>query len=650
MKKYILATFFILFIACFFTITKVSAQTLTTYTKPTERINNYYVQIIVNTDSSLDITEEINVTALGDRIKRGIYRDFPTNPSNLYNLIDYTTFDVSEVLKNGIAEPYKIKNNLNTKTLYIGDDNTFLKPGEYTYTIKYHTQNQVTFFKDHDELYFNAIGTDWEFAKDKIQIEVVLPKNISADQIKVSGYTGIKNSTAQRFTYNVENNVVKYVSTVKFNGGDGFTVIVGWPKGIMTKPGILEKILLLFKADKYFVYSFFLFAAITFYYFFVWYLYGKDPKPVDNLKQFEFPTNVSPSLVYYVNKMSFDQKSVGSAILNLAIKKHITISETKAMLGSKFTLTKISKNYENLFGEEKDLMEQLFKDDATIFEINSKNTTRLQSILSRFKNLVTKEGEKNYVKQNLNYLYLPVTISAIYYIVLSFFSDSQGGGAYIVILNFALIFGLVSLIMQTIIPLLFGNKKFKTLLKIFLSIIAALIMFATSLAISFPFSFNIGLINVIVMNTTAALHFVFLYLLKARTPEGVILQSQINQLKKYLTAVENPRYNSKLHDQIPFSINVYEKYLPYAVALGVEPIWTNRLTESLKLLNSSDTLYKPYWYQGYRSFNSSYVTNFNSAFNNSLATFSSSGSSRGSSGFSGGFSGGGGGGGGGGGW
>ena len=44
----------------------------------TERINHYHSDIEVQKDGSLAVTETIQVTAAGRKIKRGIYRDFPT--------------------------------------------------------------------------------------------------------------------------------------------------------------------------------------------------------------------------------------------------------------------------------------------------------------------------------------------------------------------------------------------------------------------------------------------------------------------------------------------------------------------------------------------------------------------------------------------
>src|SRR5690606_26003196 len=49
-----------------------------------ERIDRYDIQVEVQADGSLEVTELIRVQAEGRRIRRGIYRDFPTRYRDRY--------------------------------------------------------------------------------------------------------------------------------------------------------------------------------------------------------------------------------------------------------------------------------------------------------------------------------------------------------------------------------------------------------------------------------------------------------------------------------------------------------------------------------------------------------------------------------------
>ena len=52
--------------------------TFTTIALAEERIHSYHSDIVVDDKGDMTVTETITVNAEGNKIKRGIYRDFPT--------------------------------------------------------------------------------------------------------------------------------------------------------------------------------------------------------------------------------------------------------------------------------------------------------------------------------------------------------------------------------------------------------------------------------------------------------------------------------------------------------------------------------------------------------------------------------------------
>lgn len=136
------------------------------------------------------------------------------------------------------------------------------------------------------------------------------------------------------------------------------------------------------------------------------------------------------------------------------------------------------------------------------------------------------------------------------------------------------------------------------------------------------------------------------------TTAGRKLQDEIDGFKLYLTTAELDRMEmvGTPPDRTP---ELYETYLPYAIALGVEKQWTKQFVSVFAKYN-----YQPSWYDGtdfyYTSnfYSSSFASSFSSTISSAATPPGSSsvfggGSSSGGGGFS---SGGGGGGGGGGGW
>ncbi|MBU1998907.1 MAG: DUF2207 domain-containing protein, partial [Candidatus Omnitrophica bacterium] len=155
----------------------------------------------------------------------------------------------------------------------------------------------------------------------------------------------------------------------------------------------------------------------------------------------------------------------------------------------------------------------------------------------------------------------------------------------------------------------------------------------------------------VIMILIAIINIIFYKLLKAPTITGRMVMDKIEGFRMYLGATEKDRL--KIMYSAGQSLELFEKYLPYAIALDVEEAWAGRFSEILNKAATADVSgYHSVWYMtaGGRGHN---LSNLGSSLGQSLSGAISSssvapGSSSGSSG--GGSSGGGGGGGGGGGW
>ena len=148
----------------------------------------------------------------------------------------------------------------------------------------------------------------------------------------------------------------------------------------------------------------------------------------------------------------------------------------------------------------------------------------------------------------------------------------------------------------------------------------------------------------------AALNAIFLYLMPAPTPEGQKVRTEIEGLRLYMDTAEKLQLNAvdvTGKTPPPMTKERYERFLPYAVALGVEEPWTKHFQ---KLIPAEAATYTPVWgnfgSSGFPASGvSSAISHMSSGVTSALPQSSSSSGSGG-----GGFSGGGGGGGGGGGW
>jgi uncharacterized membrane protein len=168
-----------------------------------------------------------------------------------------------------------------------------------------------------------------------------------------------------------------------------------------------------------------------------------------------------------------------------------------------------------------------------------------------------------------------------------------------------------------------------------------LVIVSTASVVPWVWAFYAGVI---------VLHIVFAYLLKAPSGRGRRLMDKLEGFKVYLEVAEKD--DLALRHPPDLTPELFERYLPYAIALGVEQKWAEQFSDVFARLEATDHgAYSPRWYKGKFSSNrmGNFASNVSSSFSSAVSSAATPpGSSSGSSG--GGSSGGGGGGGGGGGW
>lgn len=154
---------------------------------------------------------------------------------------------------------------------------------------------------------------------------------------------------------------------------------------------------------------------------------------------------------------------------------------------------------------------------------------------------------------------------------------------------------------------------------------------------------------IVILVLAMLMHFVFAWLMKAPNQDGRKLMDALEGFTLYLETAEKDDLNIAHPPEL--TPEVFERFLPYAIALGVEQAWAGKFEKVFaELEQARGVSYRPVWYAG--SFDASRMGDFGSAIGSAMNSAISSastppGSSSGAGG--GGSSGGGGGGGGGGG-
>lgn len=564
------------------------------FTVNAEEIKSFDSRVKINKDGTIDVKETIEYD-FGELDRHGIFRNIPyikTNKDGKKFKLDFSNFSVTD--ENNFAYKYSRSTVDESIKLKIGDPDRTIS-GIHTYIIQYKVRGALTYYSDHDELYWNATGNDWEVPITQSTAQVVWPQEIQESEIKVACYTGITGSTETACNFFHDRDKVGISSTRELSSGEGLTVVVGFPIDIVTRLepkeiisfwdtfiGKLVGLLLGLLALSWYVF-------LPFFIVYKWWSGGRDPKGTTGVttawynppKTSEGKRFLTPGEVGALGDETVDLKDISATIIDLARRGYLKIEERKK---GDFWLIKLDSQKADsgpLQGKQARM---------TSFWQVPLSGTRPESLLEYEKLLLDKFFKsKKEIRLKDEYLYEEVEK-----IKTSLYEQIVAGGLF---------------------------PKNPQSIRTGYYVLAGIALFTFNLFLAF-------------------ITFVFGRVMPRKTIEGVNAFNEAKSLKNFLTSQER---------QLKFQADkqmMFERLLPFAVAFGVEKIWARRFED----LN----LKQPDWYQGYSSgyFNSYlFVNSLNSSMKSFRSAATPTRSSSGfSSGFSGGSSGGGGGGGGGGSW
>ncbi|CDZ77545.1 hypothetical protein BN59_01828 [Legionella massiliensis] len=587
-------------------------------------INSFDSLIYVRPNSDLLVQEQINITTDGKSIQHGIYRDFPTRyqtPNRAVNI----QFKVLKTEMNGQETPHFENDLSNGVRIYVGDKDRLLAAGTYTFTITYSALGELGYFKDHDELYWNVTGNAWAYPILKAKAIVQLPKGAFETITGYTAYTGVQGSREQNYLAEPLKNeqVLVFQTTKPLEPNQGLTIALGWKKGFVSEISFYQlennQLLVILAAGS---------LLIFIYYCCVWLGIRSKKQAQVVIPEYEPPKGYTPAALRYILRMAYDKKVLVSALLNLAVKGFLKIKKDEN--SKNYSLIKEPDFKGTLAAEEAELGHAFFFGGANIFELK-KQTNNIETFFSdRLKN----DYESQHFVTNYKHKLIGVGLTFILFAIMALINDQLWP-----VLCILLFFMATPLILAKV-----DSSRLKKKILVTLGLIAYF-SFLTSFVYgmgSSVFAAKTWLYCLLVL-ILVGINLIFYRLLSYPTKLGQEINAHTLGFKLFLNATEKDRMNFRNPPNL--TPEIFEKYLPYALALGVEQRWAEQFTTIL-----SQTDYQPSWYHDSTAFSSAALA---SSLAGAFATAVSSsteapGSSSGMS--DSGSSGGGGGGGGGGGW
>ncbi len=622
-----------------------------------EEILSFDVDIEVRPGGSMIVTERIRVRALGEQIRRGIFRDFPTSFPRFAGLGRIEApFTVQSVRRDGRAENYALEAiggefQRGGVRVRVGRADVFLEPGEYTYELVYETDRWIRFGASEDELYWNVTGNGWAFPIRSASARVHVPELASTPAL--ASWTGPEGSTATTATteWDATARTAVFYNDRPLRPREGLTVGLTFPSGQLTPPSEAQTSQW-FRLDwGGYVDTGYLVLLVVGVYLLMWRRVGIDPAPGPGSFRREPPEGFSPAALGFIEKRGYDQSLLSSALVSMALKGAVRIDES----GGEWTLYKLTEEPEGLSKEEEKLFRKLLEHRSSI-RLEQSNHSRLGGAIKAFKASLQRRLEREYFVNNREWFLAGLGLSVLGFAALAWrwrFDINPVALFLGVWLTFWTL-GVATLgfrLWQQIRSALSGGGPGAwagtgALALFSIPFFGAELLVGGILAILMPTHLIVAALALALTNVA------FYHLLERPTLKGRGVLDHLEGFHAYLGDADD----RALHGGDRLAR--FEQFLPYAIALGVEDRWSSAFDDVLRPVIAGGARRSPTpWYthdHGHDSFTSGRLaSSLGSGLSSTLSSASAAPSSGGSGGgFSsgGGSSGGGGGGGGGGGW
>ncbi len=282
------------------------------------KIEKFSAEIFVQPDSSLDVTETIQANFLGEW--HGMYRTIPVEYVTPQGF-NYSLFVKFEGATDSADQPLKVESSRQGHYLkwkiYIDD----ASDAERTIHLHYLVRNGLKFFEDHDELYWNVTGDEWDIPVGDASAQIFLPPGVTG--VRTNEFTGAYGSRAQNAEISASENSVEVAMKRPLSFHEGLTIAIAFDKGFVKEPGTGDLI------QQFMASNWPLFFPIPVFLimFWLWSTRGRGPRTGPVAVQYAPPEGMSPAEAGTLVDEQAAMRDITATIVDLAVRGYFVIEE-----------------------------------------------------------------------------------------------------------------------------------------------------------------------------------------------------------------------------------------------------------------------------------------------------------------------------------
>ena len=401
--------------------------------------------------------------------------------------------------------------------------------------ILYSVRNAVKFLEDHDEFYWNVTGNGWSVPIDAASATIRFPPE-AIGKLRAQSFVGIYGSSEKALT-DIQGATVTVQTSNPLSARGGLTADVFIPQGVLEEPSAFTKALWFLGSNPILLLPIFAFLVM----FPLWWVKGRDPKAgISVAPMYEPPKDMTPAEAGTLIDDSTDPRDVTSILVDLAVRGYIKIREEQVS--------------QMLVFKKKDYIFVRLKDSAAW---NDLTPFEREMMIGLFPGDTT----ETHIADLRNRFYLSIPLIKQY--VMSALKEK---GMYTLDPESAHAYWILGAVVTA----------------------APFVLAGFLLHVDYSQS---GVWMVVSIALAAAVIFLFSRIMTAKSLKGVRTRVEIQGFQEFMNRVDADRLKRMPPD-------TFEKYLPYAMALGVEHRWAKAFQGIVQN--------PPTWYEG-----AGYGPNFN---------------------------------------
>jgi len=331
-------------------------------------IQHFHADIQVQEDGSFQVTETLSLRFIGSW--NGIDRELSLDHRTAQGRRGRLRVEVGEITDDQ-GQPLQVersggRNRVDLRIWVPGARDTVR-----TVVIRYRIRDGIRFFEDgdgtpsRDELYYNVTGTDWRIPIEDVTVRVRLPAGI--EPLEIWGYTGPAGATERAVEIEEEEDGTSFIRTMRsFGPGEGLTVSVSWPAGAVARPSAATRAGGTLRSHWPLGLPFL--AMVTMGR--LWLRKGRDPQGRALMAEYEPPEGLTPAEAGTLIDHRAEIHDITSILVDLAVRGYVRIEELPgdrrpAFLGGRkedwaFHMRRPRRDWEALALHERAFLEGLF--------------------------------------------------------------------------------------------------------------------------------------------------------------------------------------------------------------------------------------------------------------------------------------------------